>query len=118
MPWPRLADSQLSAGRREMTLSARLAKTARGYLREPVHKTIRMLLAYNVDIVIKLPTAKESTKLAAAGTDAAAGEGGIEFMPDLFGKGLPFSAQGNELHARLDANNDYPVLLAVLTQKM
>ena len=35
MPWPRLADSQASAGRRDATLSARRAKTARGLSSTP-----------------------------------------------------------------------------------
>lgn len=71
-----------------------------------------MLLAYNVDIVIKLPSSKDAqdTKKAV--------DQGMTLLPGFLGQGIPFTVRDNELRANVTPDNIWPSLLAVLAQRV
>jgi hypothetical protein len=77
-------------------------------LEQPVHKTVRLLLGYNVDIIIKVPQS------AASELDNF-GDSQLGLFPELLG-GIPFVRRGLELHASIEDKSNFPVLLGVLTE--
>ncbi|KAJ8131566.1 hypothetical protein O1611_g2061 [Lasiodiplodia mahajangana] len=85
------------------TLLPQLASTAPPDCKQPVYKTTKLLLAYGVDLVLKLPKTMDQ--------DLAKR---LRLMPGVLDD-LPLTlVGGNELHAKPQTNDAYPVLLAVL----
>lgn len=92
------------------TLLPPLASTAPADLHKKIYKTVRLLLAYNFELIVKLP--KSVVK-----DIKSSGAGQLRILPELM-SGLPFTIEGeNTLYARTDQNNIYPVLLGVLAQR-
>ncbi|KAI0097924.1 hypothetical protein GGR51DRAFT_552818 [Nemania sp. FL0031] len=85
------------------TLLPELVSTAPPDCKQPVYKTTKLLLAYGVDLVLKLPKTMDQ--------DLAKR---LRLMPGVLDD-LPLTlVGGNELHAKPQTNDAYPVLLAVL----
>ncbi|KAK0108484.1 hypothetical protein ONS95_003288 [Cadophora gregata] len=92
-----------------------LLATAAPVLKNPILKTVKVLIGYDVDVVIKLPGSVLST-LPVTGSKVQLPSRIISALSDLVGY-LPATLRDNgEIHARSDKDNAYPALLAVLTQ--
>ncbi|KAF4335363.1 hypothetical protein FBEOM_10772 [Fusarium beomiforme] len=88
------------------TLLPQLASTAPPDCHQPLYKTTKLLLAYGVNVILKLPQVMDQ--------DVASR---LRLMPGLMDD-LPLTlVNGNELHAQPQTNDAYPVLLAVLADK-
>ncbi|KAL7763931.1 hypothetical protein ACKLNR_005076 [Fusarium oxysporum f. sp. zingiberi] len=84
------------------TLLPQLASTAPSDCHTPLYKTNKLLLAYGVNLIVKLPQIMDR--------DVASR---LRLMPGLMDD-LPLTlVNGNELHAQPQTNDAYPVLLAV-----
>ena len=83
-----------------------LAPSAPPECQQPVYKTTKLLLAYGVDLVVKMPQSLDQDMAKR-----------LRLMPGLLDD-LPLTlVKGNELHAKPQTNDAYPVLLAVLADK-
>ncbi|KAM5526629.1 hypothetical protein FOXYSP1_20967 [Fusarium oxysporum f. sp. phaseoli] len=84
------------------TLLPQLASTAPSDCHKPLYKTNKLLLAYGVNLIVKLPQIMDR--------DVASR---LRLMPGLMDD-LPLTlVNGNDLHAQPQTNDAYPVLLAV-----
>lgn len=73
---------------------------------QPIYKTNRLLLAYGVNLIVKLPQSIDPN-LASR----------LRLMPGLIDD-LPLTlVNGNELHVQSQTNDAYPVLLAILADR-
>ncbi|KAF1994233.1 hypothetical protein P154DRAFT_527201 [Amniculicola lignicola CBS 123094] len=85
-------------------------------LKEPVFKTSKFLVGYDVEVVLELDA------LFLEALDSPGADGKYQVFPDLFGD-IPFNKREDTtgkvvLHAGLGSNNAYPVLLALLAEKV
>lgn len=94
-----------------------LLATAVPALKSPILKTIKVLVGYDVDVVIKLPKPILES-LPTEGTKVQLPPEIVSALSDLVGY-LPATVRENgEVHARSDKDNAYPALLAVLAQSV
>ena len=85
-------------------------ETAPEKLKNPIFKTTKILVAYAVDIVIKIP--KEEV-------DSVNDHGaGCYILPEIGNSWPAMFDQDGELHARLDPDNSRPTLLGVLAREI
>lgn len=121
------------------TILPELARTAPAHLKKRVFQTTRILLAYNADLVLCLPSTlftklfprsrviktlgSESEGDARPNTSTLDGLEG-ELLSEMFNT-FPFAKVDpqpwdgeNELHVRRSFNSMYPVVLGVLAQKI
>lgn len=94
-----------------------LLATAVPALKNPIFKTVKVLVGYDVDVVIKLPKLILET-FPTEGSKVQLLPEVVSALADLVGY-LPVTVRENgEIHARSDKDNAYPALLAVLAQSV
>jgi hypothetical protein len=109
------------------TILPDLINSAPAYLRAPVLKTSRLLLAYNPDLVLKLP--KETFKALYPADNDTAQPAKLDWPASVLLRDLlricPFAKVANasnpdepELHVRRERNELYPALLGILAKKV
>jgi hypothetical protein len=92
-----------------------LLATAPPSLKLPILKTIKVLVGYDVDLIIKLP-AKVMSALPTDATKAQLPSEIVSALTDLVGF-LPATLGDNgEIHAKSEKDNAYPTILAVLSK--